>query len=633
MHLGKEYHNPMTVKDMPVVKNIKGHALKAPSRAATSCMECGYCGEPAMSFGTSWTEYTALVEFPQSFVDKFAGASITAVWIASPDNFENPEINNFTDINLCFYYDFDGTPFYSQAATLSTTAFEWNEIPLTTPLTIEKDKPFLVGYAGLAPTFDDSCFAVDTKTNTDEYGLWLGYTDEETGKRIWEPYTEWYGNLCLKLVVEGDNLPTDEIKLNGLYLPANVTTGEPFSILADFKNAASNDIESITLEYTIDGTTSSITNIVEPAPGFGETANTKFTGLVCNSIGTSVPVSCRISAINGNSDAVVEGNPTSEYRILSFPEGLGYKRNVVVEEGTGTWCGYCPIGIVGMEYMKEKYTDGSFIPVALHYNDPMESATYKEVAEKYFESYPNALVNRELSNVGIVEPNPELLDLAFNYVKDIPAAAEITLAAEYSDATESALSISTSSRFAIDTDDTYTVYIALTENNVGPYDQTNYFADYAEGFAMGGFEEMTDPVSLKYNDVARCIAAIGQTGNRAGEIYTLNSTIPLDVLSSKEDYSIVAMIINDNTGIIENAVLQKSSAITTEVEGIGVSSTVVKTDKSSITIAGAPDNAISTVYTTSGSVAATITGNGTATLVPGLYIVNAGGKACKVICK
>lgn len=48
---------------------------------------------------------------------------------------------------------------------------------------------------------------------------------------------------------------------------------------------------------------------------------------------------------------------------------------VVGEEGTGTWCGWCPRGAVALEYMAENYKD-EFIGIAVHNGDPMVVAEY-----------------------------------------------------------------------------------------------------------------------------------------------------------------------------------------------------------------------------------------------------------------
>ena len=47
------------------------------------------------------------------------------------------------------------------------------------------------------------------------------------------------------------------------------------------------------------------------------------------------------------------------------------KHRSVVEEYTGTWCGYCPRGFVGLEEMNRLYPD-DFIGISYHNGDPME---------------------------------------------------------------------------------------------------------------------------------------------------------------------------------------------------------------------------------------------------------------------
>lgn len=71
-----------------------------------------------------------------------------------------------------------------------------------------------------------------------------------------------------------------------------------------------------------------------------------------------------------------------------------YSRKVVVEEGTGTWCGYCPRGIVAMEAMAEKYPD-NFIGIAVHSGDEMQvDGSYYPVLN-YFSGFPGCIVNRQ----------------------------------------------------------------------------------------------------------------------------------------------------------------------------------------------------------------------------------------------
>lgn len=62
-------------------------------------------------------------------------------------------------------------------------------------------------------------------------------------------------------------------------------------------------------------------------------------------------------------------------------DGTGYDRKVVVEELTGTACGWCPRGLVGMKMLRDLYGD-RFIGVAVHQfnaTDPMYTPDYADI--------------------------------------------------------------------------------------------------------------------------------------------------------------------------------------------------------------------------------------------------------------
>ena len=53
-----------------------------------------------------------------------------------------------------------------------------------------------------------------------------------------------------------------------------------------------------------------------------------------------------------------------------------FPKAVVYEEGTGTWCGWCVRGHVGLKDMYHNHPDGSFIGIAVHNADPMVLTEY-----------------------------------------------------------------------------------------------------------------------------------------------------------------------------------------------------------------------------------------------------------------
>lgn len=590
-------------------------------------MVFGYCGEPQQTVGTPWTEYTALVEFSEDFVKKFNGAEIVAVQIASPDNFDNPEINDFTDIDLAFYRQKGGESFYSQKAELSDKGFDWKQINLDSHIKIEEGNPFFVGYSGIAPNLDAGCFAVDFQFNSDNIGLWLGWEDTYSGEMTWESFTQDYGNLCLRLVISGDNLPSDEITLEWIYTPMYTFTDMPFMVSATVTNNASNDISSIGFHYTVGEESKDVVVDVVPPLKYEETRDIDINGVICSSVGNRVPFDMSIISVNGNDNATVTDIFEEQAYVYSIPEGIGYERNVVAEEGTGTWCGYCPIGIVGMEYMKETYNDGSFIPIAIHGNDVMESPTYIEIAREYFTGYPSAIVNRDTYRFGVFSPEKYLLETAYKMVREIPAFAKISMEACFSDDTHSAIDINTISSFAIMSDDTYSVAFAITQDNVGPYVQTNFFANNAEG-EMGGWESKPDVVPTIYNDVARGYFVAGKIDNSPGEPHNMAYTLPLDFLEDRNEFTLVAMIINDVTGDIENAVMTKSDEFT-GVKQIADAEISFKAQNGTLVFNGSDSQTL--IYSTDGKLLHSQYGGGAVALPSGMYIVKSGNITRKII--
>ena len=57
-----------------------------------------------------------------------------------------------------------------------------------------------------------------------------------------------------------------------------------------------------------------------------------------------------------------------------------YTRRMVVEEGTGAWCGWCVKGIVGLRYMNATYPD-QFIGIAVHNGDMYTVNNYNLAGE------------------------------------------------------------------------------------------------------------------------------------------------------------------------------------------------------------------------------------------------------------
>lgn len=259
-----------------------------------------------------------------------------------------------------------------------------------------------------------------------------------------------------------------------------------------------------------------------------------------------------LSNVNGTIDGDSADDQTSIV-INAISPAIG--KMVVGEEGTGTWCQWCPRGAVFMDMMETKYP-GFWAGIAVHNGDPMTVTEYD--AALTVSGYPSALVDRG------AEMDPSEMEVAFLDHVVLAPSAFITNGANW-DASTRILDVSISANFQTAADNNFNLAIVLTEDEVtgtgSTYNQSNAYAGGASG-VMGGFESLSNPVpaaQMVYNHVARAIApSFGGTNIafpatiNSGETYTINASFTLPTTWDETQMHIVGMLVNQS-GTIDNA--------------------------------------------------------------------------------
>jgi hypothetical protein len=232
---------------------------------------------------------------------------------------------------------------------------------------------------------------------------------------------------------------------------------------------------------------------------------------------------------------------------------------VVGEEGTGTWCGWCVMGIVYMDSMNMKYPE-TWVGIAVHNNDPMVVVEYDAGIGPLIEfSYPMGLVDRT------VVTDPSTFEGAFlQRFNDVSPAGIIIQNKSFNETTR-ALTFTLTSDFVAQVNN-YRFNAVLLENNVtgtgANYNQANYYSGGTFG-PMGGFELLPNPVpaeDMVYQDVARAILGgfEGAEGSipetvYAGETHSYDFSITIPEEWDVTNIEIVGMLMDNTTGRIENA--------------------------------------------------------------------------------
>ena len=243
-------------------------------------------------------------------------------------------------------------------------------------------------------------------------------------------------------------------------------------------------------------------------------------------------------------------------------------RRVVLEEGTGTWCGWCPQGILAIENLHSLYSD-QIISIAVHNGDVMTVDAYD--AALAFPGYPMGVVNRQYAAYPMRQVGNEFFfEGAGTFVEAVEVALKELQTVE-TILTEASLengklSLNSETRFALQPEaGNYRVVYVVMENDVTPAKtyQSNYMATYDlpifGEFGRGGKYGKTTIPNLVYQEVARAIypsfngeADIVPTHPVADEVYAHEVNIDLSSATVEDSTCLVAvaMLLDSQTGYV-----------------------------------------------------------------------------------
>lgn len=499
-------------------------------------VELRYCDDIEAGYGSSGNVYFPYVQFAESVVRPYVGATVSKVLIGlkSPVTNVTVYIKNSPK---------DTKPLYTQK--VGELAAGWNEVELTTPFVIPEGEDVSFGY---------KCTAS---------GASVGYSRDKYSPADQIQYnSQWTtcgGSLCIKAIVEGANLPKNELligKLNGL----EVAEGDEFLTLpSTVRNAGTEVVNSYTILCQVDDyapVSFTINHTVEPNKIDNFSVDLPLSGY---SFGMH-NVSLIIDKVNGVSDEYSANNTVTSTFYLPDQR---FARTVVCEEFTGLWCGFCPRGIVGMELMKEAHP-GRFIAICMHAssNDPMEipadvEYTYKPLTDT-FPGAPNCIVDRRITG----DPFTDIQNMYRTETSSTSTAA-VNLSAQWN-SDRSAVEATLRFFSKNDVNHAYRAAFVVTEDSIygGDYGyrQSNYYAGGSNGELFGWEKKEGYTTDVWFNDIAR-----GIYGNWQGEVcspetmvaeqeYTYSYTVPMPpTIFNKDMVKISALLIDSVTGHIINA--------------------------------------------------------------------------------
>lgn len=378
----------------------------------------------------------------------------------------------------------------------------------------------------------------------------------------------YYGNLCVWLELQSNDFPKNNVSLHSLVIPRTILSGGTFDYKFKITNRGSNAVSDVSVRTAVGNETPVVQNVkIAPPLAYGATAECT---LEANCVRSGVvPVTVTACEVNGEDDSSPFDNSQKEYMLSLTNETDGFDRNVLIEEDGSTRCTWCPRGIVGMKRMKEKYKDNPrLVQISVHEDDPMEISTYKQFSVAFVPSQPFAVLDRKVG----IDPAFENLDAAFRSCLDIPAYSRLDLEVTVDEENRRADMVSEAEFFFDDFGERYKIAYVIVEDNVGPYSQLNSYA--GSGTPMGGFEDLGNPCSITYDDVAVSsteamgIADVYPENLKPGEKYVHSVTLDFPEKSKNKDCRFIAYLINVRTNAIENVVQTSLSKDDTGISGV-----------------------------------------------------------------
>lgn len=568
-------------------------------------------------------------EFTPANLKLFKGGKITSINITTGGNAKGA--NTVPKVNVYMSNSLGAEPFYKQTADLADEALTENVIELEEPYEITDDsKSIFIGYYFMYNGKNEGYLPVDGYVTT-EPGAYIamGEKTQWPSQKSWDSVTDLYGSLCISVTIEMENLPTDVVDVMSSSFDKSVKTGGKLAYKVLIRNKGANDVKTLSMltEFGATKDEAPFEGVTMKPGGISQVP----VEVVCPEEGI-FDVIAKVSKVNGNENKSANNTATGNVAVYD----KGFDRNVLLEEGTGGWCGFCPAGIVMMDNLKENYPFERFIPIAIHNGDRLEVAEYQNFLYAYISGFPGAVVNR----VADLHPtaNSVLSDFKTIYddVTGNPAYGKIDVEASVNEEKQ-VVEITGKATLAMNCNSPVGVSFVVVQDHMGPYDQANYFSGGGYG-PMGGWANKDAHVDVYYDDVAVAIKDYPSIPNalpkelEKDKEYTVTCEIPMVNKSrpslsiykeNSETFRVVAILNNLTNGEVINSSHVKVNNPISGVEDVEIENADIRVENGAV-VAGDEDVE---VYTLDGRRARN------SALASGLYIVKAGNRTAKVLVK
>lgn len=442
----------------------------------------------------------------------------------------------------------------------------WTEVQLPEPFTIP-NKTIYVGYTmTITESNAESNYPVLLRYNgADMENSFLVRAQSLAGE--WDTSPQRYGPVAIQALLEGE-FPKNSVEISSTFNDVYSTADGTAEATVTLINRGTNKISSIS--YIVDDPNNSSDEIEMSVSGL-EGLNAETTVSIPLTADSKMGRSVRtitVTQVNGEDNGIQDAISDGYFVTLS----RAVERRTVVEEWTGTWCGWCPRGITGLEKVRELMGDKA-ITIAVHGDDPMAI----DYGASTGAGYPSAYVDRAVvcDPYFGVDASQGLWGLVQQRNQQM-AEASVDLVAPMLSKTGNVIFKTNVCFNYTYAKSTYALgYVLLADGLKGSgrsWAQANYYcrddvkdewrayADLAQWVDGQAYMPMT------YNHVAIAAQGMGtgieksiKASIKDGETITVNGSITLagnTILQGFENLKVVSVLFNTTTGAIVNADVQ-----------------------------------------------------------------------------
>ena len=413
--------------------------------------------------------------------------------------------------------------------------------------------------------FEDVIFSINAE-NTDFTNRGASL-DDYVGDTIHFAFRNNSDDMFVLLVgdIKLQSLRSNDVVLTSVNNPRFHLVNEPVVINGTIENVGAEPLTSLDITWTFNGESETVTIDGINVPSF---ESYTFEHAIPVVVPSSSSFDLTLEVNNPNNDSEVELDNVTRNAVFTGVSQVPFKR-VLVEEGTGTWCGWCPRGFVAMENMLENHPE-TFIGVMVHNGDPMVLAQHDN--NMNLSGYPGCNVDRTLNGLGVSQA-------IFESVHDIQGRAVVPVGVEADavyDEESRTVNIEALASFYTNMEDAdFRFSVIMIEDSVrgtgSSWAQTNFYSFQAANLPLVGYgfnwQLEPDPVPadrMFYNEVSRAI--IGGYNGIAGSVpasisdgmdvpYSTEYTVPNNF--NPDNMSAVVLVIDGTTGQVMNSVQAK----------------------------------------------------------------------------